>query len=181
MKTLCNALPLLLGLAVISIPAVRAQDTAAQPALSDVPPVTMGLWETQTNSTVTGLENTPMAGMATALGRPHVTQSCLTAERWKSDIQGINARQQRGCTLSNVHQSSSEVSFDQACTTERGGTSNAHVDILIDGAQQAHGSVVMKVENPALPAPMTVTVSMTSHYLSPACGDVKPGEAKMIK
>jgi len=40
---------------------------------------------------------------------------------------------------------------------------------------------VMKVANPALPQPMTINVSMVSHYLGSACGDVKPGEGRMIK
>ena len=130
---------------------------------------------------VTGLENTPMAGMASALGRPHTTQSCLTPEKWKSDIQGFNARQQHGCTLLNVHQDSHEVSFDQACQTGRGGTNNAHADILIDSSDHAHGTVVMKVVDPAFPQPMTINVSSVSHYLGSACGDIKPGEGKMVK
>ena len=153
----------------------------AQTQLSEMPPVSMGLWQTETTSTVTGLENTPMAGMASALGRPHTTQSCLTPEKWKSDIQGFNARQQHGCTLLNVHQDSHEVSFDQACQTGRGGTNNAHADILIDSSDHAHGTVVMKVVDPAFPQPMTINVSMVSHYLGSACGDIKPGEGNMIK
>jgi hypothetical protein len=153
----------------------------AQTQLSEMPPVSMGLWQTETTSTVTGLENTPMAGMASALGRPHTTQSCLTPEKWKSDIQGFNARQQHGCTLLNVHQDSHEVSFDQACQTGRGGTNNAHADILIDSSDHAHGTVVMKVVDPAFPQPMTINVSMVSHYLGSACGDIKPGEGHMIK
>lgn len=152
--------------------------SAAQ--LSDTPPVTMGLWQTETNSTVTGVENTPMAGMAAAMGREHVNQSCLTPEKWKSDIQGINARQQHGCTLSNVHQDSHEVSFDEACQQGQG-TNSSHVDIVIDSAEHAHGTVVMKIAMPNLPQPMTVTVHMLSHYLSADCGDVKPGEGKMIR
>jgi hypothetical protein len=161
-----------------------AQFAAAAPAqaqLSEVPPVSMGLWQTETSSTVTGLENTPMAAMASTLGRGHVTQSCLTSEKWKNDIQGFNARQQHGCTLSNVHQDSHEVSFDQVCESGRGGTNNAHVDILIDSAEHSHGTVAMKVTNPALPGPMTINVTMVSSFVSPACGDVKPGEGKMIK
>ena len=153
----------------------------AQGQLSETPPVTMGLWQTETNSTVTGVENTPMAGIAAAMGRAHVTQSCLTLEKWKSDIQGFNARQQHGCTLSNLHQDSLEVSFDEVCTSERGGMNNAHADILIDSAEHTHGTVIMKVANPALPQPMTITVTMVSTYLGAACGDVKPGERQMIK
>ena len=152
----------------------------SQPRLSEVPPVTMGLWETDTTSTVTGIENTPMAGMANFLGRPHTTQSCLTPEKWKSDIQGFNARQQQGCTLSNLQQTSHEISFDESCTSGHG-THTAHVDILIDNPEHSHGTVVMKVANPALPQPMTINVSMVAHYAGGSCGDVKPGEAKMIK
>ena len=84
-------MPLSLSLAAIAVAGVAQ--------ISEVPPVTMGLWQTETSSTVTGLENTPMAGMAAALGRAHVSQSCLTPEKWKSDIQGFNAKQQHGCTM----------------------------------------------------------------------------------
>ena len=134
--------PILLSFAILALA------IAAVAQLSETPPVTMGLWQTETNSTVTGVENTPMAGMAAAIGRAHVTQSCLTPEKWKSDIQGFNARQQHGCTLSNLHQDSHEVSFDEVCTSERGGTNNAHADILIDSAEHTHGTVVVKISNP---------------------------------
>ncbi len=177
-----KAFSLLLSLATFaaaSAPIRSAGQTQSQ--ISEVPPVTMGLWQTETNSTVTGVENTPMAGMAAAMGRAHVTQSCLTPEKWKSDIQGFNARQQHGCTLSNLHQDSHEVSFDEVCTSERGGTNNAHADILIDSAEHTHGTVVVKISNPALPQPMTMTVTMVSTYQGSACGDVKPGEGRMIK
>lgn len=165
-------LPILLSFAILALA------VAAVAQLSDTLPVTMGLWQTETNSTVTGIENTPMAGMASALGRAHVTQSCLTPEKWKSDIQGFNARQQHDCILSNLHQDAHEVSFDEAC---RGGLSTTHVDILIDSTEHSHGTVVMKVTEPSLPKPMTINMSMVSHYLGSDCGDVKPGEAKLIK
>lgn len=173
-----RSLLLVFALSVLSRTASHAQ---TQPQLSDTPPVTMGLWQTETNATVTGVENTPMAGMAAAMGRAHVSQSCLTPEKWKSDIQGFNARQQHGCTLSNLHQDSHEVSFDEACQGGRGGTNNAHVDILIDSAEHSHGTVIMTIANPAFPQPITVNTSMVSHYVSPGCGDVKPGEGKMIQ
>lgn len=179
MKTLACSIPLLLSLAALSSAAAWAQDAAASPALSEVPPVTMGLWQTETSATVTGVENTPMAGMAAALGRSHVTQSCLTPEKWKSDIQGFNARQQHSCTLSNLHQDSHEISFDETCGA--GMTNNSHVDILIDSAERAHGTVIMKISDPRMPQPITMNMSMVSHYMGPACGDVKPGAGKMIQ
>jgi hypothetical protein len=164
---------LLLSLAVLLL----AITAFAQ--ISETPPVAMGLWQTETTATVTGVENTPMAGMAAAMGRQHVTQSCLTAEKWKSDIQGFNAKQQHNCTLSNLHQDSHEVSFDEVCG--QGGMNASHVDILIDSGEHAHGTVVMTVTNPQLPKPMTVNMSMVSHYVSADCGDVKPGEGKMVR
>lgn len=158
--------------------AVPLAGKAQTPALSETAPVNMGLWQTETSSTVTGVEGTPMAAMASAMGRARVVQSCLTPDRWKSDIQGFNARQQHGCTLSNVQQSSSEVSFDQVCAAYG---SSAHVDILIDSSEHTHGTVVVKISNPSLPQPMTMNVTMVSHRLGSDCGDVKPGEGKMVK
>jgi hypothetical protein len=170
--------PSLVLLLSFSVLAAAAQ---APNQLSETPPVSMGLWQTDTNSTVTGLENTPMAGMASVLGRPHTTQSCFTPEKWKSDIQGFNARQQRNCTLSNLHQDAHEITFDEACQTARGSANNVHVDILIEDQQHSHGTVVMKIAEPSLPQPMVINVTMTSHYLGSDCGDVKPGEGKMVK
>ena len=166
------------ALAVLAAPLVSAQTPAPSTPLLETPPVSMGLWQTETTSTVSGVEGTPMAGMASALGRPHVMQSCLTPERWKSDIQGFNARQQHGCTLSNLHQDAHEVSFDEVCGP---GANSTHVDILIDSTEHSHGTLVMKIANPALPQPITVNMTMVSQYLGSSCGDVKPGEGKMIK
>jgi hypothetical protein len=167
-------------LAALTVPvAARAQSAAQGPALSETPPVSMGLWQTETTGTVSGVEGTPMAAMASTMARGRVVQSCLTPDRWRSDIQGFNARQQHGCTLSNLHQDSHEISFDQACGPNDMNTS--HVDILIDSTEHAHGTVVMKIVNPSLPAPMTINLTMVSHYLGSACGDVKPGEGKVVK
>jgi hypothetical protein len=169
------------SLLLIFFLALSSAAMRAQAQLSDVPPVSMGLWQTETTSTVSGVENTPMAGMAAAMGRSHVTQSCLTPDKWESDIQGLNARQQHGCTLSNLHQDAHEVSFDEACTSERGGATTAHIDILIDSSDHTHGTVLMKIANPALPQPMTMTMTMISQHMGASCGDVKPGEGKMIR
>ncbi len=166
-----SKLPILFSFAILAVAAIAQ--------LSETPPVSMGLWQTETTSTVTGVENTPMAGMASSLGRPHVTQSCLTPEKWKSDIQGFNARQQNSCTLSNVHQDAHEISFDEICV---GGAANqSHVDILIDGSDHAHGTVLTKIAMPNLPQPMTLNIALVSHYLGSDCGSVKPGEGKMVK
>lgn len=180
MKTAFLTTLALLALAALAGPfSAEAQVAGAPPAISEVPPVSMGLWQTETTSTVTGVEGTPIAAMASAMGRAHVVQSCLTPDKWRSDIQGFNARQQHDCTLSNLQQSPSEVSFDETCN--RNGVNSSHVDILIDSAEHTHGTVVVKISNPALPQPMTLNMTMVSHRLSSDCGDVKPGEGKMVK
>jgi hypothetical protein len=174
-------IPLSLSLAAIALAGVAqiAVPPAGGAQIIQAPPVSMGLWQTETTSTVTGVENTPMAGMAAAMGRPHVTQSCLTPDKWKSDIQGFNAKQQHGCTMSNLQQGAQEISFDEVCGQD--GINKVHVDILIDSAEHAHGTVVMTVTVPNLPRPMTINTSMVTHYIGASCGDVKPGEGKMIK
>jgi hypothetical protein len=170
-----GSLPFLFALATFAI----ALTAVAQ--LSDVPPVSMGLWQSETNATVTGLENTPMAAMAATLGRAHASQSCLTPESWKKGIEGVQNQQQRGCTLTNVHQDAHEISFDEACDSGGGSTSSSHIDMLIDSSENAHGTVLTKVTEPRLPQPMNINMSIVSHFVSSNCGDVKPGEGKMIK
>jgi hypothetical protein len=166
--------------AFLTLPAtaVLLVAAAAMAQLSETPPVNMGLWQTEIHSTVTGVENTPMAAMASSMGRAMTTQSCLTPDRWKSDIEGMNDK--RGCTLSNVHQDSHEVSFDQTCEGRGNGMNSSHVDILIDSQEHAHGTIVTKFSDPRMPQPVTVTANMVSQYLGSACGDVKPGEGKIV-
>jgi hypothetical protein len=149
---------------------------AALAQLTEEPPVKMGLWQSEVTSTMTGLEGTPMAAMSKG-PRTMVTQSCLTPDHWKKDIEGVNQR--RGCTMTNLHQDSHEVSFDEACDAG-GGTSNTHVDMLIDSSEHVHGTVTMKMNNPRLPNGITTNMSMVTHFVSSDCGNVKPGEGKII-
>lgn len=179
-----GSVTLLLSLATfaISVPALAQVSETPPPQLSETPPVKMGLWQTETNATVTGLENTPMAAMASRMGagQTHKSQSCLTPDSWKKGIQGINERQRSGCTISNMQQSSQEVSFDEVCDSGGGTKHSAHVDILIDSDEHAHGTILMKMEDPRLPQPITINTSLISQYLGAACGDVKPGEGKIV-
>ena len=150
--------------------------------LSETPPVKMGLWQTESNSTVTGTENTPMAAMAAKMaGQTRKSQSCLTPESWKEGIEGFNDKQRKGsCTLSNVQQDAHEVSFDQVCDSGGGSKNTTHMHMLIDSAEHAHGTLVMKMETPSFPQPITINVNLVSQYLGSSCGDVKPGEGKVI-
>lgn len=172
-----EALSVMLSIAALALP------VPAVAQISDVPPVKMGLWQSEVTSTVTGLENTPMAAYAQSQsGRTHISQSCMTPESWKQDIQGFNEKQRnRNCSVANAHQDPDKITFDEVCDTGGGSKSEAHFTILIDNAEHAHGTGTMKIAEAQLPQPMTINTNIVAHFMSSDCGDVKPHEGKIIK
>jgi hypothetical protein len=163
--------------------AILAAAGAAIAQISDVPPVKMGLWQTEATSNITGVENTPLAAVAKAnAGRVHVSQSCLTPESWKKDIQGFNEKQRNSnCTMTNVHQDPHQISFDETCDSERGSKNTSHFQMLIDDPEHAHGNGTMTITESHFPQPMKIDMTIVSHYMGSNCGDVKPDEGKVIK
>ena len=163
---------LLLSLAMFA--AVRA----AHAQTVEPPPVKMGLWQTETSSAMTGMENSPMAR---AGGGKHktVTQGCLTPETWKSEFQKLHNEDDSDCKISNTHQDSYSLSFDRICTSERFNT-NAHIEAQFDDSEHMHGTGKVQISGAAIPQGMTMDISLSSHYLGASCGDVKPGEGKVI-
>jgi Protein of unknown function (DUF3617) len=143
------------------------------------PPIKMGLWQTESNGTVTGMENTPM-GKAMSGQHGSVTQGCLTPDTWKNSLQKMQSQnQQNDCKVSNFHQDSHSVSFDEVCTGTRN-NSNIHFNATFDDDEHMHGTVKMVMTAAALPQGMTMNMDLKSHYVSSSCGDVKPGEGKVI-
>ena len=174
MKIKNKMTPLLLSLATLAI-------TATAQVADMPPPVKMGLWQTEVTSTMSGMENTPMAAMAAHNGRTHINQSCLTREKWKEDIQDLNQRQaNRECTMTNVHQDAKSLSFDQNCNSG-GGKMTGHFKMEADDPEHMHGGGTMTMEMQGLPQPITVNTTIASHFMSSDCGSVKPGESKMIQ
>jgi len=43
-----------------------------------------------------------------------------------------------------------------------------------------HGTAKVHITGSAFPQGMTMNMALTSHYLGASCGDVKPGEGKVI-
>lgn len=138
------------------------------------PPIRMGLWQTEVMSTI--------SGMPAGAGGAHtvVTQSCVTPETWKRDFQGSRSDRNMKCTTSNLEQSSQKVVFDESCVSEQSYNMTAHVEMLIEGQESLHGTVDTKMTGPNLPAPMTVSTKIQSKFLSADCGDVKPGQGKVV-
>lgn len=107
--------PILLSLAALAISASVAQ-------ISDIPPVKMGLWQTEVSTTMAGMENMP-GGHAGAGAGNHssVTQSCMTPETWKNDLEKFHQSQHStDCNVTNLHVDSHGMLFDQTCSSPNG-------------------------------------------------------------
>jgi len=174
---------LLLAFCCLAGAAVRAQDLPA------TPPVKMGLWESSITSNIGGITIPPeVAAKLQAMGRqvpggPHttVTQSCMTKEEWAKSIEKMNNSKETQCTYTNKSFTSSKFSFDMSCTSERGSVFTGHFEMLVDDPEHTHGSAHMKGEGGPNGQPMTIDTTLSSHYVSGDCGDVKPGDAKIVK
>lgn len=165
-----GTLPLLLSLsAFVAVRGVHAQSAEA-------PPVKMGLWQTETSTSMPGMENMP-AGHGK---RTTVTQGCLTPDTWKSEFQRIQNAQSSNCKVSNTRQDSHSLSFDETCTSDQYNTT-AHFEGLFDNDEHMHGSGKVQITGAASPQGMTMNMTLTSHYLGASCGNVKPGEGKVIR
>jgi hypothetical protein len=165
-------LPLLLTLATFSaVDAAQAQTLVP-------PPIKMGLWQTESSATMTGMEDSPM-GKAMSGSHSNVTQGCLTPDTWKDSFQKMQNQLQNDCKVSNMHQDAHSITFEETCTSERY-TSNVHFEGFFDDAEHMHGNVKVAMTAPSLPQGMTMNMAMKSHYVSASCGDVKPGEGKVM-
>lgn len=163
-----GAIPILLSLAALA---------AAQTPSITPPPENNGLWQTEVTATSTGVEKTPQP--------PHVRvmQYCMTPESWKN-VLGVQSPQDQdsNCKRSNFHQDSHRLVFDMTCGDGSGqGSMQMHFDMSFDDAEHVHGSVLTKMQPTGMPHPMTMNTKIVSHYISASCGDVKPGDSRIIK
>lgn len=157
---------------VVAICAAHSQSQTIQP-----PPIKMGLWQTESNTTLGGMPNSPMAG---AGNHSSVTQGCLTPDTWKNDFEKLNnPNPNSNCKVANVQQDSHSISADMVCNSQRY-NSTVHFQGLIDDTEHVHGTGNMQVNVQGLQQAMTMQMSFTSKYVSADCGDVKPGEGKVI-
>lgn len=162
-------------LATLPLLASFASLAAAQTL--EPPPIKMGLWQSEVTTTMEGMPMPSGQG-----GRTVVTQGCLTPDTWKKDIQGMQQHMRNtDCSMSNFQQDSHHVSFDESCTSSQAGFANTiHFEMLIDDPENGHGHADMKMTGPNLPQGMAMHMNMTTKYLKADCGDVKPGEGKVV-
>jgi len=175
---------LLLALCCLAGAIARAQDKPS------TPPIKMGLWESTVTSNISGIQLPPdIVAKLQAMGRPvpggaHtlVSQGCMTPDEWTKVMERMNSGNQSKCTFTNGTITSQKISFDMSCASERGGVFTGNFEINIDDDEHSHGSVHMKTEGGGPNGqPVTVDTTLNSHFISADCGDVKPGDAKIIK
>ncbi|MGH9587304.1 MAG: DUF3617 domain-containing protein [Acidobacteriaceae bacterium] len=153
------------------------------------PPVKMGLWETSMTSQMSGFSLPPdVVAKLKAMGRsvpggPHTTvsQGCLTPEEWQKDMADMNKPAGNDCAITNRKVDSREISFDISCKSERGDTTGHWEMHLVD---DEHGQGLAHMNsNTTGPNGRHITMDMnfSSRFLSSSCGDVKPGNAKIIR
>ncbi len=167
--------------AIAALPLLCSFAALAAAQTLEPPPIKMGLWQTESTTSVEGAPaDSPMAQAMTHGGRSNVSQGCLTPDTWKNEFQHMQQRHDAECNQSNFQQDSHHISFDEQCGGQSGYTSSVHFEMLLDDTENAHGKADVKMSGPAFPQGMTMHMSMKSKYLSSNCGDVKPGEGKTI-
>ena len=143
------------------------------------PPIKMGLWQSESTMSMSGMPNMPMGGAMA----PHkiVSQACLTPDTWQKDLQGARQHQKEmHCTLSNLHQSTHKITLDEACSPRDGMSTNMHLEMFIDSDTAMHGTVLIKMSGQNMPQAMEMKSDIASHFLSSSCGDIQPGKAKLV-
>ena len=116
-------------------------------------------------------------GMGAAKPTSTTVKSCVASATTMNDLYN-QAQQKAGmtCKFTNQQATASSVSFDISCTTTQG-TASGHVKYTMADSEHGTGTTQMTVAMSANGRSMNATMNGTSvyTYLSPDCGDVKPG------
>jgi hypothetical protein len=142
------------------------------------PPMKMGLWQTEVS-----VEMSAMPDGASVPPRIVTTQTCMTPDTWKNSISNAQNRMRNAslnCTTSNVEQDSHHYTADVQCTGQQGFTTTVHVDVQFDSDESMHGTTNTTMTGGNAQMNMTVNSTLKSKFLSSDCGDVKPGQGKMV-
>lgn len=135
--------------------------TPSGPTGTTPPPIKMGLWEaTITNSLATNTIK---------------TRSCITPQSYQESIAHVPP----GCTVTNKTQTATSISGDLSCTLQHGGTTTGHIDVEMPDPVTMRSTIKLMVNAQSQSVPMTLTTD--SHFVSADCGDIAPGQAKMVQ
>lgn len=122
-------------------------------------PVKMGLWE-----------NT----LATSQGDHEKTRSCFTKEGFEHQI----ANMPPGCTISNQLWTSHSYTSDYSCKNASGQlTGQMNMQFL--NAETTHATITFTMTVQGKTTPYTITTD--SHFISAQCGDIAPGDSRVVQ
>lgn len=146
---------------------VLAQATPA------VPPLKMGLWQSEVTVEMSGLPS------GTGAPRTVVKQHCMTEDGWKKSMQDMQGQQNNAnCKMSNLQQDEHHLSFDENCTSQQNYSVTAHIDMHLDSEEEMHGTASMNMSGSGLPQAMSMKSTIRSKFLKSDCGDLKPGDQR---
>lgn len=121
----------------------------------------MGLWEaTVTNSVI---------------AKTLKTRSCITPQSYQDAIAHIPP----GCTMTNKNQTATSITGDVSCTLQHGGATTGHVDIEMPDPTTVRSKIDLSISVQGQTMPMTLTTE--SHFVGADCGDIGPGQSKIIQ
>lgn len=132
----------------------------AAPSAITPPPVKMGLWEATVTSSLAP--------------KPLKTHSCLTPQSYQDAMAHIPP----GCTISNKTQTATSITGDLSCTLQHGGTTTGHIDVEMPDPATVRSKIDLSINVQGQTMPMTLTTD--SHFVSADCGDIAPGQSKVI-
>jgi hypothetical protein len=151
------------------------------------PPVKMGLWQNTATNTMTGLQLPPeVVAKMQAMGRPVpgaaprtiLTQSCLTPDKWQKSF--TDMQQNKSCQFTNVHQSTTGMSGDIACTTGEGG-SKGHMEATFVSQEKMNGKMHMEIMTARQPQPIVMDVTFEGVYQGADCKGISPDSPKIVR
>jgi hypothetical protein len=145
--------------------------SAQTPALAP-PPFNMGLWREEVTTTITGIDG------VSPTPQKDVERFCISLDSWRK--YGLQAANSNRCTVSNLHQDTHGVSYNESCSSQQNTAMVFHINILIDDDRHMHGTAVADVTAPNSPHPAKWASTVTERYIGPNCGDIKPGEKKPL-
>ena len=135
--------------------------TPSGPAGITPPPIKMGLWEaTITNSVASNTIK---------------TRSCITPQSYQDALAHVPP----GCTVTNKTQTATSITGDVSCTLQHGGTTTGHLDVQMPDPGTMRSTIKLMVNAGSQSVPMTLTTD--SHFVGTDCGDIAPGQAKIIQ
>lgn len=144
----------------------------------EAPPIKMGLWQTEVSMEMPNMPNMPGGHMG---NHTTVTQSCITPETWKKDFANFqHGSHGADCKITNQQQGPRSLTVDETCS-DSAYTTTVHFEASFDSDGQMHGHAKVHMAGTAFPNGMDMNMTMSSKFVSPACGDVQPDHPKMIQ